>query len=152
MQWTAHGRPGLRRDQAGGRRGRGCIYACAERGGGAPSKMRTLLISLEMENSSTHAMRAAEARDTVCGARLEGSTRPEHAENSERDISLRDVGVPGILISKFWGDIDGTPTPTSSNGTQRYRVASSSAFTSTELKSQMQVNPAQHALKCECCK
>ena len=109
MQWTAHGRPGLRRDQAGGRRGRGCIYACAERGGGAPSKMRTLLISLEMENSSTHAMRAAEARDTVCGARLEGSTRPEHAENSERDISLRDVGVPGILISKFWGDIDGTP-------------------------------------------
>ena len=61
--------------------------------------MRTLLISLEMENSSTHAMRAAEARDTVCGARLEGSTRPEHAENSERDISLRDVGVPQRLDS-----------------------------------------------------
>ena len=31
----------------------------------APSKMRTLLISLEMENSSMHPMRAAEARDTV---------------------------------------------------------------------------------------
>ena len=86
MQWTAHGRPGLRRDQAGGRRGRGCIYACAERGGGAPSKMRTLLISLEMENSSTHAMRAAEARDTVCGARLEGSTRPDRPLNSESDM------------------------------------------------------------------
>ena len=86
MQWTAHGRPGLRRNQAGGRRGRGCIYACAERGGRAPSKMRTLLISLEMENSSTHAMRAAEARDTVCGARLEGSTRPDRPLNSESDM------------------------------------------------------------------
>ena len=140
MQWTAHGRPGLRRNQAGGRRGRGCIYACAERGGRAPSKMRTLLISLEMENSSTHAMRAAEARDTVCGARLEGSTRPEHAENSERDISLRDVGVLQRWVLKvFLGCITRNVLPfarvlRSSNGTQRFLVAFRSDSTSTELK------------------
>jgi len=102
--------------------------------------MRTLLISLEMENSSTHAMRAAEARDTVCGARLEGSTRPEHAENSERDISLRDVGVLQRWVLKvFLGCITRNVLPfarvlRSSNGTQRFLVAFRSDSTSTELK------------------
>ena len=54
----------------------------------APSKMRTLLISLEMENSSMHPMRAAEARDTVCGGRFDGSTRPERPEKNDKDMLL----------------------------------------------------------------
>jgi hypothetical protein len=47
-------------------------------------------------------MRAAEARDTVCGARLEGSTRPERPENRERDIDAlgRDRG-----LQVFWGEL-----------------------------------------------
>ena len=61
----------------------------------APSKMRTLLISLEMENSSMQPMRAAEARDTVCGGRFEGSTRPERPEKNDKDMLLVRVAPSG---------------------------------------------------------
>ena len=59
----------------------------------APSKIRTLLISLEMENSSMHAMRAA-ARDTGAGATAEGSTRPEVAQTTESIVSCRWLSSP----------------------------------------------------------